>query len=271
MPAILRQGMLMSEALKMSGRMTCEATHSVTSSQALQSGATPCGKPDFLMTDPCGQAPALANLSARQAKALGLLTSGTYGPHGSTSSSSAALQSSLVSRLQARTAMLGSTLFKLTWKQQATPLGRSFSLLRASVRRTEGTGFTSWPTQTTRDWKDGAECQNVPINALLGHTAWMASWTTPMANDATGSTHCYGPKNPDGKRTVFLKLPGQVNLVQPLRLTASGETLTGSCAETEDGGQLNPAHSRWLMGLPPEWDDCVPTATPSLRRSRKSS
>lgn len=54
------------------------------------------------------------------------------------------------------------------------------------------------------------------------------------------------------------------------KLTNDGWMQIGFCVEilpeNQVGGPLNPEHSRWLMGLPPEWSSCAPTETLSTRK-----
>lgn len=235
---------------------TFSASHNATSSPGSADGALRRGLRGGPTTGLSGPARALANLSPRQAESADLLTSGTYGRIGSTSSESAALARSLESKLRQATASLGSTLYKTTWKRRATPSRRSISAARSSALRISGKGSTSapmiegrpcsgWITATTRDHKDSPGMATVRPDGRsridqLPRQALLAAWT-------------------EGTE------PG------PARLTASGEMRTGSSAETTLGGPLNPAHSRWLMGFPPAWDACAATETRSSRRSRRPS
>lgn len=255
-----------------------------------------------------GQVLAHASHSARQAKATGLMMSGTSGLHGNGSSSSADLQSFLESKLRAKLSSLGSTLYTLTWKQWATPLGVFRSRLRASVPRISAIEISGWVTPSARDWKDSAGMATTGINPdgsirnrldQLPRQAALAGWPTPQAMDSNGKGRAGrlkkdGNRNPnalgsyrmDLKDTVLLSgwptptatdakkmgevsprvnamaLPETMHYLRvnphPARLTASGEMLIGSSAQMESGGQLNPAHSRWLQGLPKIWDECSP-------------
>lgn len=263
-----------------------------------ESGPMLCVAQDGRMTVPSGQVPVPASLSARQAKEKGLLTSGTCGPRSSISSASAGLSQSLASRLRAVTALHGSTLYRLTWKERATPAGRWIPALRASVRRISDNGSTGWPTPTgnsytgagsgkregglnlqtavelsgwptprARDFHTEGKGKYSPSLSRLAGT--LAGWATPSARDWK-DTPGMATERPDGRNRID-PLPRQAATAYPCRWTASGEMLIGSCAGMGSGGLLNPALARWLMGLPTVWDDCAAMVTPLSRSRRKRS
>jgi len=130
--------------------------------------------------------------------------------------------------------------------------------------------LSSWATPRAND----AEKRGIlapDIRNGLPMQAQMAGWPTPSCNnDRTGSPEsAMSMARADGTK-VQQRLQDFAAICGPARLTASGELLIGSSAGMESGGQLNPAHSRWLMGLPIEWDECAPTksASPRTRRAK---
>lgn len=92
-----------------------------------------------------------------------------------------------------------------------------------------------WPTPTSRDWKDGSYCPNVPVNGLLGR----AVWRTPQARGGMAG----GPQSPEKRKAG------------------------GHCVGLNDqaGGALNPPWVEWLMGWPLGWTACAPLEMDKFR------
>jgi hypothetical protein len=256
----------MIDPFEMSTPSTLSATPNAISSPASECGATHSDVLAGLMIELYGPDHAPASHSVRPARKAASKTTGTCGRSSTASLPPTDLTLCLASRLRARTDSLGSTLFKLTWKERVTPSGRSICALRASGRRTSDSDCSSWPTPRagTPAQKGYNEAGNTDSSrktvALLP-----APWRSPgvMSENATRG----GGQDP----RIRAAQGHQVNLCDQVLLLASGAPATGSLASTAKRGQLNPAHSRWLMGLPPEWDACAPTATRLSRRSRKHS
>jgi len=154
--------------------------------------------------------------------------------------------------------------------------------------------LAGWPTPMagTPAQKGNNEAGN---NDSSRRTVALAGWSTPTAQTQRKSARAMTPSTDNGRRSGGGQssppgLEQEAELAHgiiasdvqrsglpatwpewtgPARITVSGEMLTGSSAGMESGGQLDPAHSRWLMGLPKVWDECGIAAFEKLKKPSK--
>ena len=142
--------------------------------------------------------------------------------------------------------------------------------------------LAGWPTPTVGNAMGSQSCVGMSatgrmpdgrkVAVALPHVAGLSGWPTPRAADGEKNVRtAEGALREIERRGSPQDLSMATAISGPARFTASGEMRIGSDAQMESGGQLNPAHSRWLMGYPAVWDSCGATATPSSRRRQPSS
>lgn len=146
--------------------------------------------------------------------------------------------------------------------------------------------LAGWPTAKSRDYRTENEASlhnGHPPD--LNKAVLLAGWKTPCVPNGgriSGNTTDIGSHRNGTKAQIGLENEAKLSgwptyLGREAQLTAFGETPIGfllgpnGWETVPASGQLSAAHSRWLMGLLKEWDDCAVTAMESSRKSRKRS
>ncbi len=214
----------MTGTFRMLGQLSLWDMFNVTSLPGSGAGLTPSNSQDGLKTDRSGQHLSHVSRGLTPDNSGEKPTNGTSGRCSTNSSRSLSLQSALASRLRQNLDVNGSPEYALTWKQWDMPSGPPICALRASARKSAAMEKVL-PILSQINWENLLPTDSVSGGLKVVFTHLLTAiqqrhifdsvstgWPTPMVNDTTGSTHCYGKKQEGEPRPIFLKLPGAAQL-----------------------------------------------------------
>ena len=224
------------------------ANQPVISLPGLGDGTTPSNLQAGIQTSLFGLEAVPANPYQKLAENGGPMTPAIYGQRGMTSSKSLNLQLSLENKLREILDVNGSPEYALTWKHWDMPSGVQICLLAASVPPTNASGYIGWQTPTATNIGDGTSFKTQLENLKRRRERVKVA----QANGETKSGSGRSVSLQMAAHSVFRITPGN----RPIELIATPSMVESNTDE------LNPAHSRWLQGYPPEWDVFADSETP---------
>ena len=112
-----------------------------------------------------------------------------------------------------------------------------------------------WSTASSRDWKDTPgmsikrerNCKRLDQLPRQVFNSEVVLWPTARASEA-------GPDFAKASRSA----------TGPALPAIAASSISPSAELTDECAALNPDFVSWLMGFPPEWISCAPSATPSI-------
>ena len=150
----------------------------------------------------------------------------------------------------------------MTWKEKVTPAGRHVCRLQVSARSTSDSDCGSWRSPAAQNAERGAD--DAIRRLEQGHTlnlqdpVTLASWPSPVVNDAKGSDYAYAQGNHD--RPV-LKLGGVAKLATWPTPRAEDSESTGAHRGTPDTLTSSARLANWATPSARDWKDSAGMST----------